>query len=214
LSEALQSVAPKAAQQMADRLEPFAPETDGARAAITGQLAVALQSLQQALSGDDVEASDGAATEVRQAIEVCQRELGRAQDALVQHDPLVAARWFARAAAVSLSLQPPDMSHAKLHQAGASAALSRAWDQSIHRAAAERLSAIPSLAAVLDPVLPASNGPAPQQTSKFAAAREWGRLRLRDGSDVNSSMRDVDPPGYEESLKLYFEALGKAQEGK
>jgi hypothetical protein len=214
LAGSMQSIGPKMAQEIADRLEPFAPETDGARAALIGQLATALQSLRQGLSGDDAASSDQAANAVRESIEACQRELGLAQEALSQRDPLVAARWFAKAAADSLSARPPDLSHAKLRQANASAALWRAWDQSIHRAAVERLSDVPTLAAVLDPATAAPNGAAPQQNSKFAAAREWGRLRPQDGSDVNASMHDVDPAGYEESLKLYFEALGKAQEGK
>ncbi|HSU68767.1 MAG TPA: hypothetical protein VLJ39_17940, partial [Tepidisphaeraceae bacterium] len=214
LTGALQPVSAGVAQALSDRLEPFAPESDAARAAIVGQLVPALQALQQAVKGDDAGAVDRAAGDARKAIESCQRELSAAQNLLMQRDPLVAARWFAKAAAESLSSMPPDLSHAKSHQANVTAALSRAWDQSIHRAAAERLSAIPSMASVLDPAIPPGNGAAPQQASKFAAAREWGRLRPPEGPDVNASMHDADPAGYEESLKLYFEALGKAQASK
>lgn len=213
VTQSMQALSIASSQKMADRLGPFAPETDGARAVILGQLAAALQSLHQAFDGADESAVDRAANETRKAIEASQRELSLAQEELLKRDPLVAARWFAKAAADSLSKRPPDMSHAKASQASTSAALSRAWDQSIHRAATERLAAVPSLAAVLDAPAPAANGPA-QQTNKFAAAREWGRLRPQEGADVNASMHDVDPPGYEESLKLYFEALGKAQEAK
>jgi hypothetical protein len=212
LMQSLEPISPNAARSTAERLEPFAPETDAARAAILGQLAPALASLEQALKSEDAGSVERSATDARRAIESSLRELSDAQESLMRRDPLTAAKWFARAAADSLSQQPPDVGRARTHQASASVALSRAWDQSIHRAAAERLSAVPSLAAVLDLPAPAMNGPAPQQASKFAAAREWGRLRPQDASDVNASMHDADPSGYEESLKLYFEALGKAQD--
>lgn len=214
LTEAASPVSPAAAQGMGDRLAPFAPETDAARASILGALLPALQSFQQAARGDDAGRVDQAANESRKAIEACQRELSAAQETLVQRDPLAAARWFAKAAAESLSLLPPDVGHARTHQARASAALSRAWDQSIHRAATERLSAVPSMAAILDVTSAGGKVPIAQQASKFAAAREWGRLRPQEGPDLNASMHEADPPGYEESLKLYFEALGKVQEGK
>jgi hypothetical protein len=214
LDQALAPLAPDTADAMAERLAPFAPETDAARAAILTQLEPALETLETAVQGGDSGFVDRSATDVRRAVEACQRELALAQDALVERDPLVAAKWYARAAANSLSMMPPDLGSARAHQASASAALSRAWDQSIHRAATERLSAIPSMAAVLGLPAPTAAGSGSQQGSRFAAAREWGRLRPQDAPDLNAAMHDADPPGYEESLKLYFEALGKAQGGK
>jgi hypothetical protein len=214
LDASLQPISPKAAQTLAERLDPFAPETDGARASLLGQLAPAFEALDRALRGDDATAAERAADEARRAMEACQRDLAATQDLLMRRDPLVAARWFAKAAAESLSMVPPDVGHARSHQANASVALSRAWDQSIHKAAAERLSSLPSLSAVLGvpPAGPAGQGN--QQGSRFAAAREWGRMRPQEGPDLNTSMHDADPPGFEASLKLYFEALGKAQEAK
>lgn len=214
LDAALQPISTKAAQALAERLEPFAPETDAARSSLLGQLAPALDALERALRGDDSMAADRSADDALRAIEACQRDLSATQDLLMRRDPLVAARWFAKAAANSLSMSPPDLGHARSHQVNASAALSRAWDQSIHKAAAERLSSLPSLSAVLG-VAPATPAGQPsQQGSRFAAAREWGRMRPQDGPDLNTSMHDADPPGFEASLKLYFEALGKAQETK
>ena len=203
-------------QALSERLEPYTPETDAARDAITMQLIPALEVLRELLEGDDVVAGRRAAGEARQAIETCQRELAAAQDVLVKRDPLVAARWFARAAADSLLLRPPDLGGAQRHQAGVSAALSRAWDQSIHRAATERLAAIPSMSAILGPPLPIGPGRSQiaQQPSRFSAAREWGRLRPQDGADLNPALRDSDPPGYEQALQLYFEALGNPKERK
>ena len=212
LTNLIAPVSQKTAGSLADRLEPFAPETDAARAIISTQLASALATLEQTLKTDDATAVDRAANAVRQAIEASQRELSAAQDVLVRRDPLTAAKWFARAAADSLTQQPPDLGTARNHQANASAALSRAWDQSIHRAATERLAAVPSIAAVLNSPAPSINPASPQQSSKFAAAREWGRLHPQDGADLNNAMHESEPSGYEESLKLYFEALGKAQD--
>ncbi|HEY2586377.1 MAG TPA: hypothetical protein VGI81_11490 [Tepidisphaeraceae bacterium] len=214
LTNALEPVSSHTADALAERLGPFAPETDAARAAILSQLEPALETLETAVQGGDVGFVDRSATDVRRAVEACQRDLALAQDALVQRDPLVAAKWYARAAVNSLSMMPPDLGSARAHQANASAAIWRAWDQSIHRAATERLSAIPSMAAVLGLPAPSAPGPGSQQGSRFAAAREWGRLRPQDAPDLNAALHDADPPGYEESLKLYFEALGKAQGAK
>ena len=216
LTQAVAAVAPAVAEALAQKLAPFAPETETARTLLEGQLASALRSLQSALGGDDGGAVDRAAGEARQAIEACQRELSVAQEALVRRDPLMAARLFARAAAQSLTLRPPDVGRARQHQASVSAALSRAWDQSIHRAASERLATVPSMAAVLGPPRPRTDpGPnAATPAGNSAAAREWSRLRPQDDADINAPMHESDPPGYEESLKLYFEALQKAQEQK
>jgi hypothetical protein len=214
LNLALDPISPKALQGMAGRLEPYAPETDAARSSLLGQLAPALNALAAALRGDDPGAADRCADEARRAIESCQRDLAAAQNLLLRRDPLVVAKWFARAAAQSLAMVPPDVGHARSHQVNASMALSRAWDQSIHKAATERLASLPSLSALLAPLSAPQSGQSGQQGSPFAAAREWTRMRPQDGPDVNTSLHDADPAGFEASLKLYFEALGKAQEGK
>ena len=109
---------------------------------------------------------------------------------------------------------PPDVSHAKQHQARVSTALSRAWDQSIHRAAAERLAVVPSLSSVLGPPAPGDRGQqGGAQGGRFSNAREWNRLR-EEGPEIDPGIRDSEPSGYEQSLKLYFEALGRAGGGK
>jgi hypothetical protein len=216
LDRAVAPLMPGAAGALADRLEPFAPESSAARAALSEELVPALATLQQALSSDDSAAADRAASEARRAIESAQRRLAFVQDTLVKRDPLLAAKWFARAAAESLALRPPDVGRARARQADASAALSRAWDQSIHRAASARLAALPSLASIVGPPAPVVKLPGQPVPSaaNFPAAREWGRLRAAEGPELHSPLHDTDPPGFEEALRLYFEALGKAQEGK
>ena len=41
--------------------------------------------------------------------------------------------------------------------------------------------------------------------------REWGRFRTREAEGLNASLRESDPPEYQEALKIYFEELGKSQ---
>jgi hypothetical protein len=200
-------------RSMAQRLGAFSPEADVARDALLVQLVPALQSLEESLAGDDAGQLDRDAADTREAIAYAQRELAGARELLVKRDPLVAARWFARAAAESLASQPPDFSGAHRRQVGISQWLSRAWDQSIHRAAHERLAMLPSLAAVLGPASTNRRGAPSSQAAKFAAARQWDRMR-DDGPEIDNPATDSEPSGYEQSLKLYFEALGKAQEAK
>jgi hypothetical protein len=195
-------------QSMSQRLGAYSPEADSARDALLVSLVPALQSLEESLMGDDPEQVDRDAADTREAIAYSQRELAAARDQLLKRDPLVAARWFARAAAESLSSQPPDTGVARRQQAGVSQWLTRAWDQSIHRAARERLAILPSLAGVLGPATGQRN-----QGSQQAFPSPWAALR-EDGPELSNPVGDSEPPGYEQSLKLYFEALGKAQEAK
>ena len=48
--------------------------------------------------------------------------------------------------------------------------------------------------------------------SPNVVSRDWNRLHPRDADDMTSTLSDPDPPGFEEPLRLYFEALGKAQD--
>jgi len=94
--------------------------------------------------------------------------------------------------------------------------LSRAWDQSIHGAAAQRLAAVPGLQPLFTtgegPTVGIGAGDAPL-AAQVAHGRQWGRLQGQ-GGDANSgggAGNSADPPGFEDALRLYFEALGKAQ---
>ncbi len=160
------------ADAIAARLAPFAPETSAAHELVSQQLGVALGSLAAAARGGDAAAAARAAADARTAIEATQRELAQAQDAFTERDPLSAAKWFARAAADSLSRQPPDLHTAQTHQARVSGAFARAWDRSIHEAASRRLSSVPSLAGVYSPetARDASNLAAGPSAPGFAAA--------------------------------------------
>jgi hypothetical protein len=209
-------VAPAAAEALAERLGPFAPEAAGARDVVSQQLVPALRDFEQAVlrTGDEAaSAVDRAASAARTAIDAAQSQLALAQSAFTERDPLVAAKWFARAAADSLSQSPPDVKAAQQRQLDATAALAKAWDQTVHDAASQRLGLLPSMQPLY--AAPTLTPPAGTDTSAaptMAAAREWSRLRPRDSdSAVSSPLREADPPGYEDALKKYFESLTRAQ---
>jgi colicin import membrane protein len=216
--DARRPVSASAAKQLAQTLEPFAPETDAARHVIATRLLPALSRLEEASkAGDAAIAFARAADEARQAIDAAQKELSVAQETLTARDPLVAAKWFARAAADSLSQTPPDLRSARTRQRHTSDALSRAWDRAIHDAAAMRLASLPAMQSVYGeperPTRPATTSPSTNSVDAGALA-EWNRLRPHepdDASSPNSVIRESEPAGFEEPLRLYFETLNKSK---
>jgi hypothetical protein len=221
-------VTANAARQLSISLEPFAPETNGACDVIAHDLVPALQSLEASSKAGDLAAFARGADAARQSIDAAQKELALAQEALTARDPLVMAKWVSRAAADSLSQSPPNFTAAQLRQRQAMAALSRAWDREIHQAATLRMSSLPSMQSVYAPIpLPATNpsttaaaqNPAEAVKSAtealiapgIAALREWSRVRPRDADAISTTpLRESEPAGFEEPLRLYFETLGKA----
>lgn len=228
-------VSPTAAQRLASSLEPFSPETDAAADLIAHGLLPALQRLEDAAVGGNVAGVARAADEARRTIDAAQRELAHAQDQLTDRDPLVAAKYFARAAAGSLGQSPPDLRAAQSRQRDVTDALALAWDRTVHEAAALRMAALPTMQSIYGSPLPAGGGrdtgavassPAPGTTSTPPAppqqgsatesdstpAPDWTRLRPRDAQAESGGMSvDPDPQGFEEPLRLYFQALAKLQ---
>lgn len=213
--------------QLSATLEPFVPETNGAVDVIAKSLTPALQRLADASKAGDAAGFARSADEARQSIEAAQKELAFAQESITARDPLVAAKWFARAAADSLARTPPDLRGAQVRQRETSDALSRAWDRTIHDAAAMRLAVLPGMQSLYgtpddgqpDPSGATANGaaagakpdPAALLAPGLAAVREWAKLRPRETQDLNARMRDTEPAGFEEPLRLYFEQLGKSR---
>jgi hypothetical protein len=221
LDEVVKPVA-RAVEQIDAKLGGTAPEVGAAREVLAAQLAPAVKALREAT---EMGAAERAAADARQAVEAAQRELAAAQELLVERDPLVAARAFAHAATDALTRKPPDLKSAQGLQRNTTAALSRAWDQSIHQAAARRLAGVPSLRPLFaaGPLPHAADAPSTAAGSARApappfygppgpTAREWWRLRPREGELLGPTLRESDPVGYEAALKAYFEALGKARE--
>jgi hypothetical protein len=206
-------------EALAERLGPFDPEASAAREVMRAELAPAVRDLEQAGLAGDVAAVDRAAAAARQAIDAAQGELARAQEQFTARDPLVAAKWFARAAADSLTRSPPDLPAAHRRQLDTSQALGRAWDRTVHEAAAQRLSLVPSLQSLYGvpvpaPVLTQGNaepGKKAGAAAETASVREWGRLRPREVEELNAPLREAEAPGYERALQLYFETLSRSQ---
>jgi len=102
-------------------------------------------------------------------------------------------------------------------QARTVSALDRAVDRAAMRGGQARVRELPLIDSILSllPVLVDSNsgalgsGGGERVRVDLPGIREWGRLRPRDESAQTAVTPAADPPGYEQSLKLYFEALGK-----
>ncbi|HEV7301433.1 MAG TPA: hypothetical protein VGN72_18870 [Tepidisphaeraceae bacterium] len=212
-------VRPQVAEGMSADLSNYRPPTRRGVEAIDRALLPALRAYAQSVGVDDANELERAAGKTRQAIEQVQAELLAAQDELIERDPLVAARWFSRAAVRSLKMRPPDLLAAERQQRVASAALTRAWDRSIHQAAGERMATVPSMMSVFNlfPVNAdggAGDGEAAERIMSLVPnLRQWGRMRVGTKPETSAVRRDSDPVGFEEPVRLYFETLGKAGDG-
>ena len=182
---------------------------------IAGPLTAGLSEFVAACDGNDAAAVSRAAAELQKLIDAARKELADAIGAGAERDPLMAAGAFAG---------PPPMRWRAIrriclrgaaHQANASQALSRAWENSVHRAGEIRLSELPSLQAVYGPPPPALRAtPAANALSPKPGSHDWARTHRRESDDFTATLREPDPPGYEEQLKLYFEAMNKEQDKK
>jgi hypothetical protein len=224
LTEVQGAISPQVAEVMAEDLFPFAPETAGAANTVDGDLVPALRAVDEATRRGDNATLDRADERAREAIGRVQDNLREAQAQLAQKDPLVAAKWFARAAAAALAQQPPDVNAARAEQGSASEALARAWSDSIRQAALGRLAGSARLASLYagggGAQAPGGGGgeraagPAgelPSAAADAAPGREWGTLRARE-ADLSAALRDPEPPGYQEALRAYFQALSRPEE--
>jgi hypothetical protein len=225
LESAAAPLALSAGDALGKSLEPFAPEATASRAAIADALLPAMKALAAAIHSEDPGAAAGPAGVLRQAIDAAQVELARARDEVAQRDPLVAAKWFARAAADALGRKPPDFPMALHDQDLTQTALARAWDASVHRAASLRLAELPAMHALYAPepltgdgsrlaggARPTGGGvnatPGTGTSATASISRNWRHLAPRDGDNAAATPHQADPAGYEAALKAYFEALG------
>jgi hypothetical protein len=206
------------ADELTESLRPFAPDTSNAVSSVDEQLKGALTDLQQSLAqeaeGGDRSAVEQASSQARDAIARAQDALRDAQAKVIERDPLVSARWFARAAADALSAAPPNKRTAAAHQKKTLEALNRAAVDALRRSKNTRLSQVPAYAPFYLPQLPGEwadsdrlSGDRLLQT--IPGLREWGRLRERTGEALDAPLRESEPPGYSDALRTYFEVLGR-----
>ncbi len=208
--QALLLVDPDVAKAMSESLSDFQPETTGATKVLDTKLAPALDSVRQATSDNKAPDLLRGVKQARDAIAQAQQELRDAQAKLMDRDPLYAAQLYAEQAAKALSRMPPDVEGAKANQQMASEALNKQRSQSIREAAAAHLSGSSQFRAIYAAdVPPAAKG---GEKTDVSAARQWGTLRDRQGTDLSAAAREDDPGGYQKMLQVYFRALGKATE--
>jgi hypothetical protein len=216
---AVKPLADRPADEMAESLRPFTPDTSLAVTTVEESLKEALADLRGALARS-AESGDRAGVEVasqrvRDAVAQAQDALRDAQAQLIERDPLVSARWFARAAADALSSAPPNKPTAVAHQRKTLEALSKAAAQALRRSKNARLSQVPAYAPLYLPPVPGNGGDADGRFSgerflqTLPGMRDWGRLRERTGDAVDAPVRESEPPGYGDALRTYFEVLGK-----
>jgi hypothetical protein len=181
--------------------------------ALEQQLTPALRELSQVLHGGRAAELERAASLTRRAVEQVQGELRQAQEAVVQRDPLVAGKWFAEQAATALAARPPRLKEAQDQQHETSQALARAWDGAIREAAAQRLAGLPHLQAVYaggtggQAQAGGEQGPEVEPVL-LPPLRQWGQVRLSEEQSPTYRHR-MDPPGYQEALRIYFDSLGR-----
>jgi hypothetical protein len=205
-------------------LRPFAPDTAAARDALGDSLKDALADLRDVLSHSadtgDRAGVEPAAQRVRDAVAAAQDALRDAQNKVIERDPLVSARWFARAAADALDTAPPDKRAAVTHQKKTLEALSKAAVEALRRSRTARLTQVPAYGPLYLPQSPGAwstaddqgqTAPGDRLIQALPGAREWGRLRERFGAAdaIDAPTGESEPPGYGDALRLYFEVLGR-----
>jgi hypothetical protein len=218
-------VSPQAGQAVAEDLKPFAPETSPVVMTIEQSLQPALGMLAVA-SNSDAAGADAVAAQAgqaaRTAAEQARAQLKQAEQSLVAGDRLSAAQTFAERAASALSQSGSSSSpsSASGDQSAAAAALDQAADALARRAAAGQLAGSSGFGFMFAPPSASSEGAALGGSGRDAmsgaaagtssAAREWGKLQPRGGADESAAPRETDPPGYQDALRIYFQALSRS----
>lgn len=217
-SAALRGISGSVLDEMIEALRPYVPDTSTAISAIDDQLRTALadygRDVAEAMRGQEPGLAEQSAQAARHAIQQAQEALREAQLRVMERDPLVSARWFAQAAATAMAEDDPDRKQAALHQQNTLEALTRAGVDAVRRSKNARLSQLPSFAPFyLPPLTPWSEGEKRNAGDRLYQAlpglREWGRLRERLGESISAPVRESDPPGYTDSLRIYFEVLSR-----
>ncbi|HEY1686469.1 MAG TPA: hypothetical protein VGG19_17020 [Tepidisphaeraceae bacterium] len=175
-----------AATQIASDLDRFAPETTSTVNLIRQNL---IPSLHQLTSSTQPAETKTAADNVRSSIAQVQSALAKTQEQFTQQDPLVAAKWYAQAAAAELSRQPPDLNAAHLQQTNLFRALHSAWVAAVHQSSVDRLAGSQTLA-------PALSSPVTQAMPTIQ-------------TPTPLDVAGTEPTEYSEALRMYFQRLNE-----
>jgi hypothetical protein len=107
LSDIGHSLDPEYTWTMARELEALAPQAQAAIAPLEQELGPALDELHDAIEAADPHRAQASAGDVRYALALAQDGLRDARQAMLERDPLVAARWFAQQAPGTSSPSAP-----------------------------------------------------------------------------------------------------------
>ncbi len=181
------------------------------------ELGSAIESLQKSLADADLAAAEQQQLKVLDTVASLQASLRVAQRKTVDRDPVIAARFFAGKAAEALRQEPPDMVAAREYQSQTSEALDRAWDAAMARNVKDKLEGLPAFQSLFFDEfafdgMGGDDGPILSLDRTVVA--EWGRLRDKRDASATAGNAAFVPPGYEEQLKLYFQALDEAKSGR
>lgn len=183
-------------------------------ASADGSLARSMQTLRQNLVAGDLASAEREQSRLLDAIADLQGTLRAAQRKVVERDPLVAARFYAQKAQQALEERPPNLVEARQYQKETSAALEQAWDRALNNAVKDRLAQLPSFRSLLtdDFLLIDGVGDAEMRAViDRSIVPQWGRLRQTTDTAATTGANAFIPPGYEESLRAYFQTLDKAR---
>jgi hypothetical protein len=103
-----------------------------------------------------------------------------------------------------------------VHQKNTIEALNKAAADALRRSKNVRLAQTPGYSPFYLPPLPGNWGDADGRLGAgerllqtIPGLREWGRLHERMGESLDAPVRESEPQGYSESLRIYFEVLGR-----
>jgi hypothetical protein len=100
-------------------------------------------------------------------------------------------------------------------QRGASAGLEQAWDDALHQATGQRLARLPSMSGIFR-LYSSDEGVGDEGllgAEPAPAEREWGRLREQRPENLSAGSHEIDPPEYQDALRVYFRDLAREDAG-
>lgn len=211
-AESIRSLASSASQSLRSSAEQLGalgtPMTNGDR-----ELGSAIDSFQKSVSAANMPAAAQEQAKVLSAVAELQASLRIVQRQAVDRDPVIAARFFADKAAEAMRQLPPDLPAAREYQKETGDALRGAWDAAMARTVKDKLESVPAFQSVFfdDLAFDGSDATVGMLDFDRTVTPQWGRLRDKRDSNTTTAAGAFMPAGFEQQLKLYFEALDKAR---
>lgn len=191
------------ARQLVDALQPLRPVADPAIATLERRVIAALDSTRPA---------DQRAAEVARSLTQLHRELEPVRNLLRDLDPAGDA-FDARTQAIA-AVGRGDRKRASLQWRRTADAIERFVLQRDIKLQVDRSQTGPHMRPLIDQLLELSRPRAEEMNLTLAAMRMWSMLRERAVRADPTRSRETDPAGYEEPIRLYFDAIERLRGGK